>query len=36
MIITGDDVEKTLVTLDYDTILGYAETLRPAAVTHGH
>ena len=36
MIITGDDVEKTLVTLDYDTILGYAETLRPAAATHGH
>lgn len=36
MITTGDDVEKTLVTLDYDTILGYAEALRPAATAHGH
>ena len=36
MITTGDDVEKTLVTLDYDTILGYAEALRPAAAVQGH
>lgn len=35
MIETGEDVEKTLVTLDYNTILGYAEELRPAE-TAGH
>ncbi len=35
MIETGDDVEKTLVTLDAATILGYAEGLRPA-VAAGH
>jgi hypothetical protein len=35
MIETGEDVEKTLVTLDYPTMLGYAETLRPAAAA-GH
>ena len=32
MIESGDDIEKTLVTLDYDTLLAYAESLRPAAV----
>jgi hypothetical protein len=31
MIETGEDVEKTLVTLDYATILEYAEAQRPAA-----
>ncbi|MBI2688182.1 MAG: hypothetical protein HYX27_17905 [Acidobacteria bacterium] len=35
MIETGEDIEKTLVTLDYDTILGYAESLRPAQAA-GH
>lgn len=35
MIETGEDVEKTLVTLDYNTILGYAEALRPAEAA-GH
>lgn len=35
MIETGDDIEKTLVTLDYPTILAYAEALVPAeAVGH--
>lgn len=32
MIESGDDIEKTLVTLDYDTLRAYAESLRPAAV----
>jgi len=35
MIETGDDIEKTLVTLDYETLRGYAETLRPAEAA-GH
>ena len=30
MIESGDDVEKTLVTLNYENILGYAEARRPA------
>ena len=30
MIDSGDDIEKTLVTLDFDTIRAYAEDLRPA------
>lgn len=36
MIESGDDVEKTLVTLDYATLLGYAESLVPAARESGH
>ena len=35
MIETAEDVEKTLVTLDYETIRGYAESLRPAEAA-GH
>lgn len=31
MIESGDDIEKTLITLDYDTMRAYAENLRPAA-----
>ena len=36
MIESGDDIEKTLVTVDYETLLGYAELLRPAARVPGH
>jgi hypothetical protein len=36
MIETGDDIEKTLVTIDYDTLLDYAEALRPAAPVASH
>ena len=32
MIESGEDIEKTLVTLDCETILGYAESLRPAPI----
>jgi len=32
MIETGEDIEKTLVTLDFDTIRGYAELQRPAEI----
>ena len=35
MIESGDDIEKTLITLDYNTLRGYAESLRPAAAA-GH
>ena len=35
MIATGDDIEKTLVTLDFDTIRSYAEEIHPAAIA-GH
>lgn len=35
MVESGDDIEKTLITLNYDTILGYAESLRPA-IAAGH
>jgi hypothetical protein len=35
MIEFGEDIEKTLVTLDYNTIRGYAESLRPV-VPAGH
>ena len=35
MIESGDDIEKTLITLDYNRLRGYAESLRPAAAA-GH
>lgn len=33
MITTGEDIEKTLVTLDFDTLRDYAESLRPASAS---
>lgn len=35
MIVTAEDIEKTLVTLDTASMRGYAEELKPAAVA-GH
>lgn len=36
MIESGEDIEKTLVTLDYETLQSYAESFRPAATVAGH
>jgi hypothetical protein len=36
MIESSEDIEKTLVTLDYDTVRHYAESLRPAAAVATH
>jgi hypothetical protein len=36
MIESGEDIEKTLVTVDSDSLLQYAEVLRPAAAVASH
>jgi hypothetical protein len=36
MIVTGEDIEKTLVTLDEERMRPYAEELKPAPAATGH